>query len=165
MCLLRYADAAVWAAGGGNLLLADLLRHGDVYKRQLEDPEYAVMVTSKDETIAWALWHIARLEDLTMNLLGSGGEQVLSLIHIFLVLNEGHVTGILNRDEADPSIVMKYAVKKEIGGEEHGLSLIHIFCCWPPHLSMYTTRRGCRCFTVRRIRSWLPWPTSIPIWG
>ena len=26
----------------------------------LEDPEYAVMVTSKDETIAWALWHIAR---------------------------------------------------------------------------------------------------------
>ena len=42
----------------------------------LEDPEYAVMVTSKDETIAWALWHIARLEDLTMNLLVSGGEQV-----------------------------------------------------------------------------------------
>lgn len=34
------------------------------------------MVTSKDETIAWALWHIARLEDLTMNLLVSGGEQV-----------------------------------------------------------------------------------------
>lgn len=42
----------------------------------LEDTEYAVMVTSKDETIAWALWHIARLEDLTMNLLVSGGEQV-----------------------------------------------------------------------------------------
>ena len=42
----------------------------------LEDPEYAVMVTSKDETIAWALWHIARLEDLTMNILVSGGEQV-----------------------------------------------------------------------------------------
>lgn len=31
--------------------------------------EYSIMPTSKDETIAWVIWHIARIEDLTMNLL------------------------------------------------------------------------------------------------
>lgn len=40
--------------------------------------EYAIMPTSKDETIAWVLWHIARLEDLTMNILVAHGEQVFN---------------------------------------------------------------------------------------
>lgn len=35
----------------------------------LSTDEYAVMPTAKDETIAWALWHIARIEDLTMGML------------------------------------------------------------------------------------------------
>ncbi len=38
--------------------------------------EYVIMPTSKDETIAWVLWHIARIEDLTMNLLVAGTGQV-----------------------------------------------------------------------------------------
>ena len=38
--------------------------------------EYAVMPTSKDETIAWVLWHIARVEDLTMNILAAWDKQV-----------------------------------------------------------------------------------------
>jgi len=38
--------------------------------------ECAVMPTQKDETIAWAVWHIARIEDLTMNLLVNNGSQV-----------------------------------------------------------------------------------------
>lgn len=35
----------------------------------LEDGDYSVMPTEKDETIAWHLWHIARIEDLVGNLL------------------------------------------------------------------------------------------------
>lgn len=50
-----------------DLLLGDLSR-----------AEYAVMPTSKDETIAWVLWHIARIEDLTMNLLVDRKEQVFN---------------------------------------------------------------------------------------
>lgn len=36
------------------------------------------MPTSKDETIAWAVWHIARIEDLTMNILVGEGQQVFN---------------------------------------------------------------------------------------
>ncbi|HEX3078424.1 MAG TPA: DinB family protein [Lachnospiraceae bacterium] len=42
----------------------------------LSPKEYAVMPTSKDETIAWSIWHIARIEDLTMNLLVGRTSQV-----------------------------------------------------------------------------------------
>ena len=31
--------------------------------------EYKIMPTAKDETIAWVLWHIARIEDLTIGIL------------------------------------------------------------------------------------------------
>ncbi|HWP80628.1 MAG TPA: DinB family protein [Candidatus Acidoferrum sp.] len=40
--------------------------------------EYAVMPTAKDETIAWAIWHIARIEDLTMSVLVAGEEQLFN---------------------------------------------------------------------------------------
>lgn len=42
----------------------------------LSNKEYAFMPTSKDETIAWVLWHIARIEDLTMSILVACGEQL-----------------------------------------------------------------------------------------
>jgi hypothetical protein len=35
----------------------------------LTDEDYSVMPTERDETIAWHLWHIARIEDLVGNLL------------------------------------------------------------------------------------------------
>ena len=41
----------------------------DTLLDDLAPHEYRVMPTSKDETIAWVLWHIARIEDLTMNIL------------------------------------------------------------------------------------------------
>lgn len=44
--------------------------------KDLRPNEYAVMPTSKDETIAWAVWHVARIEDLTMNILVNTGPQV-----------------------------------------------------------------------------------------
>ena len=34
----------------------------------LRREEYALMPTNKDETIAWVLWHIARIEDLTSDM-------------------------------------------------------------------------------------------------
>jgi DinB superfamily len=42
----------------------------------LNEAQYAIMPTSKDETIAWVLWHIARIEDLTMGILVSGNGQI-----------------------------------------------------------------------------------------
>ena len=42
----------------------------------LDGNEYAIMPTGKDETIAWILWHIARIEDLTMNLLVARQDQI-----------------------------------------------------------------------------------------
>jgi hypothetical protein len=44
----------------------------------LEAWEYAVMPTSKDETMAWVIWHIARIEDLTMGILVSGEDQLFN---------------------------------------------------------------------------------------
>ena len=34
--------------------------------------------TAKDETIAWVLWHISRIEDLTMNILVNGEKQIFN---------------------------------------------------------------------------------------
>ncbi len=38
--------------------------------------EYAVMPKKEDETIAWVIWHIVRIEDLAINILVNEGEQV-----------------------------------------------------------------------------------------
>ena len=40
--------------------------------------EYRIMPTVKDETIGWTLWHLARIEDLTMNILVAEGEQIFN---------------------------------------------------------------------------------------
>lgn len=42
------------------------------------DNDYSVMPTVKDVTIAWNIWHITRIEDITMNLLVADGEQILN---------------------------------------------------------------------------------------
>jgi hypothetical protein len=48
----------------------------DLLYEDLQKNEFAIMPTSKDETIAWAVWHIARIEDLTMNILVNNDNQV-----------------------------------------------------------------------------------------
>ncbi|RFZ78185.1 DinB family protein [Lacrimispora amygdalina] len=40
--------------------------------------EYAVMPGREDETIAWVVWHIARIEDLTMGILAARGDQLFN---------------------------------------------------------------------------------------
>ncbi len=44
----------------------------------LEPWEYAVMPGREDETIAWVVWHIARIEDLTMGILAARGDQLFN---------------------------------------------------------------------------------------
>lgn len=44
----------------------------------VSDKQYAIMPTAEDVTIAWDIWHITRIEDLTMNLLVDEGDQVLN---------------------------------------------------------------------------------------
>lgn len=48
----------------------------DALLQDLSEREFAIMPTSKDETIAWVFWHIARIEDLTMNMLVAQQDQV-----------------------------------------------------------------------------------------
>lgn len=48
----------------------------DAIMEDLQQNECAVMPTPKDETIAWAIWHLARIEDMTMNILVNKGAQV-----------------------------------------------------------------------------------------
>lgn len=44
----------------------------------LANEDYSIMPTVKDETIAWHLWHITRIEDLTGNLLIEEQSQIFS---------------------------------------------------------------------------------------
>ncbi|MBV7275635.1 DinB family protein [Clostridium thailandense] len=46
--------------------------------RDLKENEYAIMPKTKDETIAWVIWHIARIEDLTMNMLVAEKNQLFN---------------------------------------------------------------------------------------
>jgi hypothetical protein len=43
----------------------------------LSDRAFRTMPTVKDDTVAWNIWHITRIEDLTANYLIAGQEQVL----------------------------------------------------------------------------------------
>lgn len=48
----------------------------DALLGDLAPQEYRIMPTAKDETIAWVLWHLARIEDLTIGILAAEGEQL-----------------------------------------------------------------------------------------
>lgn len=44
----------------------------------LDEFAFRTMPTEKDETIAWSLWHLTRIEDITMNILVSNETQVIN---------------------------------------------------------------------------------------
>lgn len=44
----------------------------------LEEFSFRTMPTEKDETIAWSLWHLTRIEDITMNILVANETQVIN---------------------------------------------------------------------------------------
>lgn len=44
----------------------------------LSEEDLTIMPTDKDVTIAWNIWHLTRIEDLTINILVENGPQVLN---------------------------------------------------------------------------------------
>jgi hypothetical protein len=44
----------------------------------LTQETFSTMLTAKDATIAWNIWHITRIEDITANILIADGKQVLN---------------------------------------------------------------------------------------
>jgi len=50
----------------------------DTLFADLTPQEFAVVPFVKGETIAWAVWHLARIEDMTMNILVAGAEQIFN---------------------------------------------------------------------------------------
>lgn len=46
----------------------------------LEDKDCRIMPTEKDVTIAWNIWHITRIEDITVNMLVNKSEQILDSV-------------------------------------------------------------------------------------
>jgi hypothetical protein len=58
-------------SGRAETTLFDILWDG------LRESDFAVMPTQKDVTIAWDIWHITRIEDLTINILVHEAEQIL----------------------------------------------------------------------------------------
>lgn len=64
---LHLSEMSGTATNEVDMLLSDLQRN-----------EYSIMPTIKDETIAWVLWHTARIEDLTINFLVAEGNQIFN---------------------------------------------------------------------------------------
>jgi hypothetical protein len=56
---------------GGAATLMDMVWDG------LRPEDFSVMPTPEDATIAWDIWHITRIEDLTVNILINRSDQIL----------------------------------------------------------------------------------------
>lgn len=75
VALLLKMHSLVHAAvvyGGGQPTYLDEVVSG------LTELAFRTMPTKKDVTVAWDIWHITRIEDLTANILIADGEQVLN---------------------------------------------------------------------------------------
>jgi hypothetical protein len=87
-----------------------LVHSSEVYQREktsymdeiwesLEDMAFRTMPTVKDDTVAWDIWHITRIEDLTSNLLIRNQEQVLNAEWLTLLNVSVKDTGNAMSDE------------------------------------------------------------------
>lgn len=70
LCLALHASVHFAQDGAAPTVMDELWR-------ELEPEDFAVMPTVKDVTIAWNIWHITRVEDLTVNCLIAGKKQIL----------------------------------------------------------------------------------------
>ena len=50
----------------------------DMLWNDLQKNEFAIMPTQKDVTVAWSMWHLTSIEDLTVNILVDESEQILN---------------------------------------------------------------------------------------
>jgi hypothetical protein len=53
----------------------------------LDETTFRMKLTEKDDTIAWNLWHITRVEDITMNILISNETQVINTENWLIKMN------------------------------------------------------------------------------
>ena len=57
----------------------DVITFEDELWEDMDEFSFRTMPSPKDEmTIAWCLWHSARIEDITMNILVTGGKQIIN---------------------------------------------------------------------------------------
>lgn len=77
----------------------------------LDEPTRGIDVKTKSDI--HRLMSQLACEGKAVIMISSELPEVLGMSDRIIVLNEGTVTGVLNRNEASPDIVMKYAVKKE----------------------------------------------------
>lgn len=72
LCLEQHAMVHTSEMSQSNIVtLEDELWEG------LHKDTFCTMPTIKDETIAWSLWHITRIEDITMNILVANETQII----------------------------------------------------------------------------------------
>lgn len=72
LCLEQHAMVHTSEMSQSNIVtLEDELWEG------LHKDTFCTMPTLKDETIAWSLWHITRIEDITMNILVANETQII----------------------------------------------------------------------------------------
>lgn len=72
LCLEQHAMVHTSEMSQSNIVtLEDELWEG------LHKNTFCTMPTIKDETIAWSLWHITRIEDITMNILVANETQII----------------------------------------------------------------------------------------
>ena len=50
--------------------------YADEIFTMLEEDQFRIIPEKKDHSLIWILWHISRIEDVTMNVLVAGGSQL-----------------------------------------------------------------------------------------
>lgn len=99
----------------------------DAVMEKLEDRTfraYPVQATDTKNSIAWHLWHLARIEDMTMNILVAGGQQVLHtgnwlrkmnirFLHSGNAMGEGDVAELSSRIDREALLEYRVAVGRQ----------------------------------------------------
>lgn len=99
----------------------------DAVMEKLEDRTfraYPVQAADTKNSIAWHLWHLARIEDMTMNILVAGGQQVLHtgnwprqlnirFLHSGNAMGEGDVAELSSRIDREALLEYRVAVGRQ----------------------------------------------------
>lgn len=77
----------------------------------LDEPTRGIDVKTKSDI--HRLMSKLACEGKAVLMISSELPEVIGMSDRIVILNEGHVTGVVDRKEAEPDVIMKYAVKKE----------------------------------------------------
>lgn len=65
------------STSGNDIITNDIITLEDEVWQGLDEKSFAMIPTPKGFSIAWNIWHITRIEDITMNILVTDSQQVL----------------------------------------------------------------------------------------